>query len=137
MPANTTPTSIFSLPIDLTLALIFLTIALIVLTGFLVYYTRKALFFMSHTDKLIKAEIGGSFSNVVELRKDCFENPEEVIKKIKEKPKMWAIEDDDDSRFSVSYYLHSEEDLEKLLTNSSKNSCMEEIRKDISFYRKL
>ena len=104
-----------SLPMDLTIVLVILTAVLIVLTFFLVLYSAKALRYIGHTDKLMKIEIGGKFSWVVELAKSCFNNFEELKKQIGMKPEIWTLTEVELDSFELSYYLHSESDLEKLL----------------------
>ncbi len=128
----------------LTLALIILTAILIVLTIFLIYYSSKALKVISHTDglithadKVLKVGIGGAFSGFAELDSSCFKDFEILSSKIKEKEEIWSVSTKDDKLFKISYALHSEEDLEKILLEYAKPECIDKIKKSVSFYREL
>ncbi|MHB1440914.1 MAG: hypothetical protein ACYCWK_09385 [Cuniculiplasma sp.] len=126
-----------NLLIGLTIFLIALTSVLIVLTFFLVYYSAKALRVIGHTDELIKIGIGGAFSWVVELENSCFNNFEELRKQIGLKPEIWTLTEGSEGNFKLSYYLHSESDLEKLLLDYANPECIDTIKKQVSFFRKL
>lgn len=133
-----------SLSTILTIALIFLTSILIVLASFLIYYSSKALKVISHTDGLIahadnvlKVAIGVRFSEVAELDSICFNDFEILSSKIREKEEIWSLITNNDKTFRISYAMHSEEDLEKLLLEYAKPECIEKIKESVSFYRKL
>lgn len=126
-----------SILIDETIILIIFTLVLIVLTAFLVYFSLRALGVLSHTDKLIKVDLGGRYTRVANVRKSCFDNIEELLKRLKGKPEIWSVDELADNQLEISYILHSETDLEKLLLEYSRPDRRKEIIESVRFFRDM
>ena len=120
-----------------TLVLIILTVVLIILTIFLIHYSSKALRVISHTDKLMKIQIGASITRVIKVEKAWFNQVENLINDLNCDAGNWTIDEVGTDELKISYYLHAESDLEKILLKYKKEEYEKKIKSSVTFYREL